>query len=76
VAPRIWRYCFSDGVPRRSAQIALIVGTLLNLINQGDAFLGHGHVSIVKLVLTFAVPYCVATYGAVSYRLTRERSCN
>ena len=71
---RIWLYCFSDGVPKRSGQVALIVGTVLNLINQGDALLGHGHVSVVKLVLTFVVPYCVATYGAVSYRLTRERT--
>ncbi len=30
----------SGGVPRRSLYVALIVGTLLNLINQGDAFLG------------------------------------
>jgi hypothetical protein len=30
----------SDGVPRRSLYVALIVGTVLNLINQGDALLG------------------------------------
>jgi hypothetical protein len=70
---KVWLYCFSDGVPKRSVQVALIVGVLLNLINQGDVLLGHGHVNVVKLALTFAVPYCVATYGAVSYRLTRER---
>jgi hypothetical protein len=73
---KIWLYCFSDGVPKRSGQIALIVGAVLNLINQGDALLGHRHVSILKLVLTFAVPYFVATYGAVSYRLTLERRLN
>lgn len=70
----IWLYCFSGGVPKRSARVALIVGVLLNLINQGDALLGHGHVNVVKLVLTFVVPYCVATYGAVSYRLSLERA--
>lgn len=70
----IWRYCFSDGVPKRSARVALVVGVLLNVINQGDALLGHGHVNLVKLVLTFVVPYCVATYGAVTYRLSLERS--
>ena len=70
----IWHYCFSGGVPRRSGRIALIVGVLLNLINQGDALLGHGHVNVIKVVLTFVVPYCVATYGAVSYRLSLERS--
>lgn len=71
-----WRkylaYAFSGGVPRRSVRVALLVGTMLNLINQGDALLHGGHVSLIKLALTFAVPYCVATYGAVSYRLNLE----
>jgi prepilin-type processing-associated H-X9-DG protein len=60
---------FSDGVPRRSFFVALIVGTILNLINQGDALFGDGHVNMTKVILTYAVPYYVATYGAVSYRL-------
>src|SRR5262249_58912945 len=29
----------------------------------------HARPNILKLVLTFIVPYAVATYGAVSYRL-------
>jgi hypothetical protein len=29
-------YCVSDGVPRRSLIIALIVGTILNLITAGE----------------------------------------
>lgn len=53
--------------------VALIVGTILNLINQGDVLFGGGHVDFVKMILTFAVPYCVATYGAVSYRLNATR---
>lgn len=61
--------CVSDGVPRRSLIVALIVGAILNVINQGDVLLGGGEVNWVKMILTFAVPYCVATYGAVSYRL-------
>ena len=68
---QIWLYCVADGVPRRSLVVALIVGTVLNLINQGDALFGKGHLNLTKIILTFAVPYCVATYGAVSYRLSR-----
>lgn len=68
------RDCFSAGIPRRSLRVARLVGTALNLINQGDALFGAGHVSYVKLLLTFAVPYCVATYGAVSYRASLEGS--
>ena len=63
--------CVSEGVPRRSLWVALIVGTILNLINQGDALLSGAHLNFTKIILTFAVPYCVATYGAVSYRLRR-----
>jgi len=70
---RIWRYAVSDGVPRRSCSVALIVGTILNLINQGDAMLAGMPLDIAKLLLTYLVPYCVSTYGAVSYRLNAER---
>jgi hypothetical protein len=66
---RIWLYCISDGVPKRSLVVALIVGTILNLINQGDALVAGARLNLTKLILTFAVPYAVATYGAVSYRL-------
>ena len=66
----IYRYCVSDSVPRRSFIVALIVGAILNLINQGDALFGGGQLNFIKLILTFAVPYCVATYGAVSFRLS------
>jgi len=46
-----------------------VVGTLLNLIDQGDAIFGAAPVDWVKLMLTFAMPYAVSTYGAVSLRL-------
>jgi hypothetical protein len=71
---RIWRYAVSDGVPRRSCIVALIVGTILNLINQGDAVFTGAAIDLTKLLLTYLVPYCVSTYGAVSYRLHATRS--
>jgi hypothetical protein len=68
---RACRYCLSDGIPRRSLYVALVVGTILNLINQGDALFGPAPINWVKVLLTYLVPYAVSTYGAVSYRLTR-----
>lgn len=62
----------SDGVPARSLYVALVVGTILNLINQGDAVLAPAGVNWLKVALTYCVPYAVSTYGAVSYALTRE----
>jgi hypothetical protein len=52
----VCRCCVTDGVPRRSLVVALIVGTVLNLINQGEALLGEGHVNLAKIILTFVVP--------------------
>jgi hypothetical protein len=69
---RILGHCVSDGTPRRSFVVALVVGTILNLINQGDVLLSGGDINIGKLLLTYAVPYCVATYAAVSLRLRVE----
>ncbi|MEP7350803.1 MAG: nitrate/nitrite transporter NrtS [Sphingorhabdus sp.] len=52
----------------RSLKVALIVGTALNLINQGDAVFGTHSINWLKLVLTFIMPYAVSTYGAVAVR--------
>jgi len=72
----IWVWCISDGVPKRSLVVALIVGTVLNLINQGDALVAGARLNWTKLILTFVVPYAVATYGAVSYRLRASSDRN
>ena len=70
----LWRCAISDGVPKRSLLVALIVGTILNLINQGDALVSGAALDMTKLLLTYLVPYCVSTYGAVSYRLHAEQA--
>ena len=66
-------YAISDGVPRRSLWVALVVGTILNMINQGDSLLAGHRFNLVKLALTYLVPYIVCTYGAVSFRLHAAR---
>jgi len=53
-------------IVKRSLYVSLIVGTVLNLINQGDVVVGNASFNLFKCVLTYIVPYCVATYGAVS----------
>jgi len=52
---------------RRSGLIALVVGTVLTAINQGDVLLaGHWPPALVwKLPMTYAVPFIVATFGAL-----------
>ena len=69
----VWVCALSEGVPRRSLWVALVVGTILNLINQGDALLAGHRLDFTKLALTYVVPYLVSTYGAVSFRIHAAR---
>ncbi|HVI04688.1 MAG TPA: nitrate/nitrite transporter NrtS [Sphingomicrobium sp.] len=49
---------------RRSLIVAILVGTALNIINQGPEMLS-GKVPIIwKLALTYLVPFLVASYGS------------
>lgn len=69
----VWRLALRFALTRRiagnAAKIALVVGTLLNAINQGRAVLVGDGVSVVHLALNYLVPYGVATYSAVQLRL-------
>ena len=58
------RRTFSFRSVRRSLTVALFIGTLLNMINQGpEIFTGHWPVWW-KLFLTYCVPFSVASYGS------------
>jgi hypothetical protein len=49
---------------RRSLIVAVLIGTLLNAINQGpEMFSGHWPIWW-KLMLTYFVPFAVASYGS------------
>ncbi len=61
----------SRGVVIRALKVAFVVGTLLNLINQGDILLSLdlANLNQVKFLLTYLVPYSVTTYTAVVLKL-------
>ena len=62
----------SDGTPLNSSKVSLIVGTVLTAINQGDLIRAGGRPPVWKVVLTYCVPFCVPTYGAVSAKIQFE----
>lgn len=57
----------SRSVRTRAARIAFVVGTLLALINHGDRLLSASvdMGTLLKILLTFLVPYGVSTYTSV-----------
>ena len=54
-----------------SLKISLFVGTLLNFINQTDAIIGLdlSKLSIIKVLLTYIIPYLVASYSYIKAKL-------
>jgi hypothetical protein len=63
-------------VRKRALKVALIVGSILAVINHGDVVLAGTATATVwiKVVLTFVVPYCVATFASV--QAMREKQAN
>jgi hypothetical protein len=59
---------------RRSLIVAAIIGTVLNAINQGPELVS-GHWPIWwKLILTYFVPFAVASYGSyAAFRSSEQR---
>jgi len=63
-----WQLFLSRNIQTRALKTAVVVGTLLALINYLDILLeGSVTPSIVfKIILTYCVPYFVAGYSSVS----------
>ena len=55
---------FSWPVMRNSLMVCVVVGTILDMINQGEYITGDGPINWFKPGLTHCVPLSVATYGA------------
>ncbi len=56
---------FGEGTPASALKTALVVGTILVAINHGDVILAGAAPVAWKIALTYCVPYCVATWGAI-----------
>lgn len=55
----------------KALKIALVVGILLNIINQGDKLiiLDFENINYIKFILTFFVPFSVSMYTAITMKL-------
>jgi len=63
--PSFIELLFSSDQIKRSLVIAFIVGTLLNLINQGHVLFDTAEsVNVINLLLTYVVPYFVSSVSA------------
>jgi hypothetical protein len=59
---------------RRTVMVALVVGTLLTIINQGD-HIASGEVDLAvaaTIAANFLIPWCVSSIGYISARRAPE----
>jgi hypothetical protein len=61
----------SSSVISRALKVSLIVGSALNLINQGEVIilLDLEKLHLFKILLTYLVPYSVTTYTATAMKI-------
>ena len=61
---KLLRASLSRHIVKNALKIALVVGSILNVINQGENLLNGDTISWFHLLLNYLVPYCVASYSA------------
>ena len=62
---------FTDGTPKKAFFTACVVGTILAIINHGVTILAGNYPPLIKILLTYCVPFFVTTWG--SYLGKRDR---
>ena len=61
----ILKLAFGNGTPKKAFLTALVIGSILTVINHGDLLLNGYFPHPVKVLLTYLMPYCVTTWGAI-----------
>ncbi|OXX43137.1 MULTISPECIES: nitrate/nitrite transporter NrtS [unclassified Vibrio] len=56
---------------KTALKVSLVVGTLLNLINQGQALFDGAVIAWGQVLLNYLVPYCVSSYSAAKTQLDK-----
>lgn len=64
-----WKAAFERSTMLVALKVALVVGTILLAINQGDIILSGDVPPIWKVVLTYCVPFSVSTFSSATFKV-------
>lgn len=67
-----WRVAFSRRIAVNAVKVSLVIGTVLNIINQGENVLHGQPIAWAHVFLNYFTPYCVATWSAAKNELGRR----
>ncbi len=71
--PSLLQKILFDGTPKKAMFTAFVVGTFPIAINHGDVILSGLAPPPWKVILTYCVPYCVTTWGAITGKRAQWR---
>ncbi|GAC1357988.1 MAG: hypothetical protein NVSMB34_12720 [Variovorax sp.] len=60
-------------IVRAALKVSLVVGTVLNIINNGERLWVHHDAGFWQVALNYLVPYCVSSYSAARNEAQRLR---
>jgi hypothetical protein len=63
-AAGILRLMLAAQIAGSALKVSLVVGTVLNLINNGGQWWTHHTVNLWQALLNYVVPFCVSSYSA------------
>ena len=59
----------------RASKFSIIIGSLLNVINQWQGIFGGADIALLPMLLTYSVPFCVSSYSSYLSELScRQRA--
>lgn len=71
--PSILALMVSRRIAWSALKVSLVVGTVLNVVNNGERLMAQGSVSLWQVAMNFVVPYCVSSYSAARNEAQRAK---
>lgn len=64
---------FSRRIAWAALKVAVVVGSVLNVINNGQQLWSHHAVNLWQVAMNFVVPFCVSSYSAARNEAQRAK---
>lgn len=68
----LFQTAFKRSIVQAAIKVAIVVGTILNVINQGGRLFDGLPLSWFHVGLNYLVPYCVSSYSAARNEMRRS----
>ena len=69
----LFRAASKPRIVTAALKVALLVGTILNVLNQGGSVLDGAPISWLQVAANYLVPFCVSSYSAARNELVHRQ---